>query len=145
MSGSNDESFMRSLASLHSLHGSRNDSDDETLVAFDIDNNGYNCLQAMHDEVQYLAMTISLTVEENEWNVEALRANIDYVNKCVVACNRNYEGHLLSILVRLAPRPEVQLLLPMVVHRVSCFLIHSLSRSRVKVINHCVIPIHRCC
>ena len=77
--------------------------------------------------------------------MEAVHARIDYVNERVVACNRNYEGHFLWGLVRLAPQPEVQLLLPMVVHRVSCFLIHCLSRSHVKVINHRVIPIRRFC
>ena len=125
MSGSDDESSMRSSASLLSLHGSKNNGNNETLVAFDIDDEGYYHLQAMHGEVRYLATVIVLTIKENEWNAEAISASIEYVNKYVVACNRKYQGHLLLGLVRLAPRPEVQLLLlPMDIHRVSCLLIY---------------------
>jgi hypothetical protein len=57
MSGSNNESSIRSLASSHYLHGNKNNSNDETLVAFDVNNDGYNYLQATRDEVHYLAMT----------------------------------------------------------------------------------------
>ena len=96
--------------------------------------------------MHHFAFTLVSTIKENQRNVYAIRAVINDANECVMMHNRKYHGRLLSGLVRLIPHEEMQLLLPMSVHREShCVLIDCLLMSRVKAYELTLNLVRRSC